>query len=88
MGLPIAALVLAAWIVIFALLVRDALVRRRNRLIPVAALAVAALAGLHSLVDFSLQIPGYSIVALSLIDAGLAQSFPTEGQHDSLTGIS
>jgi len=46
---------------------------------------VAALAGLHSLVDFSLQIP-YSIVALSLIGAGLAQSFPTEGQHDPRAG--
>jgi len=30
---------------------------------------------LHSLIDFSLQIPGYAIVALSLIGAGLAQSF-------------
>ena len=33
---------------------------------------------LHSLIDFSLQIPGYSIVALSLIGAGLAQSFVGE----------
>jgi hypothetical protein len=30
---------------------------------------------LHSLVDFTLQIPGYSIVALALVGAGLAQSF-------------
>ena len=44
---------------------------------PVAALAVAILAVLHSLIDFSLQIPGYAIVALSLIGAGLAQSFPS-----------
>jgi hypothetical protein len=41
----------------------------------VAALSVAVLAVLHSLVDFSLQIPGYAIPALALIGAGLAQSF-------------
>jgi hypothetical protein len=35
------------------------------------------LAILHSLVDFSLQIPGYGIVALALIGSGLAQSFST-----------
>lgn len=76
MGLPIALLVAAAWIAIFAILIRGAFARRRGLLVPVAALAVAMLAVLHSLIDFSLQIPGYSIVALSLIGAGLGQSFP------------
>jgi O-antigen ligase len=75
MGVPIAALVVVAWILIFAVLVRGALIRRRGLLAPVAALAVAMLAVLHSLIDFTLQIPGYAIVALSLIGAGLAQSF-------------
>jgi O-antigen ligase len=78
MGVPIAALVVIVWIVIFAVLVRGVLVRQAGLVIPVAALAVAALAVLHSLIDFTLQIPGYSIVALSLIGAGLAQSFPSE----------
>lgn len=80
MGVPIAALVVAAWIVIFAVLVRGALTRRRRLLFPVAALAVATLGVLHSLIDFSLQIPGYSIVALSLVGAGLAQSFAGQGR--------
>jgi O-antigen ligase len=74
MGVPIAVLVVVAWIVIFAMLVRGALTRRRDLVIPVAALAVAILAVLHSLIDFSLQIPGYAIVALALIGTGLAQS--------------
>ena len=74
MGVPIAILVAIAWIVIFAVLVRGTFVRRRGLLVPVAALAVAMLAVLHSLIDFSLQIPGYAIVAMSLIGAGLAQS--------------
>jgi O-antigen ligase len=80
MGVPIAVLVVVAWIVIFAVLVRGALRRRRRLLFPVAALGVAIIGVLHSLIDFSLQIPGYSIVALSLIGAGLAQSFAGEGR--------
>lgn len=76
MGVPIAALVAVAWLIVFLVLVRGATVRRGGRVLPVAALAVGLLAVLHSFVDFSLQIPGYSIVALSLIGAGLAQSLP------------
>lgn len=81
MGVPIAALVVAAWIVIFAVLVRGVLIRRRGLLAPVAALAVAMLAVLHSLIDFTLQIPGYAIVALALIGAGLAQSFRNDPEQ-------
>ena len=83
MGLPIAALVVVAWFVVFAVLVYGAGVRRNNRVIPVAGLAIAVLAVLHSLIDFSLQIPGYAIVALSLIGAGLAQSFPSDRRQNS-----
>ena len=78
MGVPIAALVVGAWIVIFAVLIRGVRVRRRDRILPIAAFAVGLLAVLHSLIDFSLQIPGYSIVALSLVGAGLAQSFSSD----------
>jgi O-antigen ligase len=75
MGVPLAALVAAVWIVLFAVLVRGTLVRRRSLIVPVAALAIGALAVLHSLIDFSLQIPGYAIVVLALVGTGLAQSF-------------
>lgn len=78
MGIPIALVVVAAWSVIFAVLIYGVAVRRRTLVVPIAALSVALLAVLHSLIDFTLQIPGYSIVALSLVGAGLAQSFPTE----------
>jgi O-antigen ligase len=78
MGLPIAALVVVVWLVIFAVLIRGAVIRRRNLIVPVAAFSVGLLAVLHSLVDFTLQMPGYAIVAMSLIGAGLAQSFRSE----------
>ena len=53
----IAMLVVIAWVVIFAVLIHDARVRRRDLIIPIAALAVGLVAVLHSLIDFSLQIP-------------------------------
>jgi O-antigen ligase len=80
MGLPIAALVTAAWLAILVRLIRGVRIRRRGVLVPAAALAVAVIAILHSLIDFSLQIPGYAIVALSLIGAGVAQSFPEDAR--------
>jgi O-antigen ligase len=75
MGIPIATLVIVGWAIIFATLIHGVLARKRGIIFPVAALTVALLAVSHSLIDFSLQIPGYSIVALALIGAGLAQSF-------------
>ena len=83
MGVPIAALVVAAWIVIFAVLVRGVMIRRRGLVVPVAALSVAMLGVLHSLIDFTLQIPGYAIVATALIGAGLAQSLVVRGDETS-----
>jgi hypothetical protein len=78
MGVPIAALVILAWAVVFGVLVHGIMVRRRDQVVPAAALTVALLAVLHSLIDFPLQIPGYSIVALALVGAGLAQSFRSD----------
>jgi hypothetical protein len=38
-------------------------------------MSVGLLAVLHSLVDFSLQIPGFAIVVFGLLGVGVAQSF-------------
>lgn len=84
MGIPIAVLVVIGWIVIFAVLIHGIRVRRRDLVLPVAALGVGLLGVLHSLVDFSLQIPGYSLVALALVGTGLAQSTrATTGRTDA-----
>jgi O-antigen ligase len=78
MGVPIAVLVVVGWIVIFVVLIHGIRIRHYDRILVIAALAIAVLAVSHSLIDFSLQIPGYAIVALAVIGAGLAQSFNTE----------
>jgi O-antigen ligase len=75
MGLPVAAVVVTGWAGIFAVLGFGLWSRNRDQIIVVAALAVACLGILHSLIDFSLQIPGFAIVVFALVGAGLAQSF-------------
>jgi O-antigen ligase len=75
MGIPIAAIGVLAWVIIFGILFHGVRNRRGNLVFPAAAVSIAVLAVLHSLIDFSLQIPGYSIVVFSLVGAGLAQSF-------------
>lgn len=77
LGVPLMLLVLAGWGTILAILVNGVRLRRRDRVVPAAGLTVAVLAAAHSLVDFSLQITGFAIVALAIVGAGLAQSFPT-----------
>jgi O-antigen ligase len=77
-GVPLAGLVVIGWMIALAVLVHGVRNRRRDRIIPAAALSVALLAVLHSLVDFSLQIPGFAIVVFGLLGAGIAQSFRSE----------
>ena len=67
-------LVVIAWVVIFAVLIHDARVRRRDLIIPIAALAVGLVAVLHSLIDFSLQIPAVTIAYVVILGVGVAQS--------------
>jgi O-antigen ligase len=76
-GIPVAVLVVLGWIVILAVLVHGLRVRRRDLTLPIAGFAAAVVANLHSLIDFSLQIPGFAIPACALVGAGLAQSFAT-----------
>jgi O-antigen ligase len=83
LGIPFAALLTLAWILIFAVLIRAVWVRRRDLLVPTCALSIATVANTHSLIDFSLQIPGYSIPSLALIGAGLARALATDRKDAS-----
>jgi O-antigen ligase len=74
-GVPFALLVLCAFLTIFAVLIVGAKTRGSGRIYPVAGLLIAFLSAAHSLIDFSLQIPGLTIVVFALIGSGLAQSF-------------
>ena len=75
-GIPLATVIALGWILVLALLIRAARRHRRGGIVvPLAALSVALIGLLHSMVDFSLQIPGYAIVAFGVVGAGLGQSF-------------
>jgi len=76
-GFPLTGLIALAWVVMLYTLAKGAVDRRRDAIIPLAAGAVAVLSLLHSSLDFTLQIPGYSIPFFALFGAGLAQSFRT-----------
>jgi O-antigen ligase len=75
LGIPLALLVAFGWIVALVVLIRASRGRRRDAIMPLAALMVSFIALVHSSIDFSLQVPGYAIVALGILGVGLGQSF-------------
>jgi O-antigen ligase len=68
----------AALIASVALLVlrclRGAAIRQENALVPAFAASAGVLFGLHSLVDFSLQIQANTLTFMAILGAGVAQS--------------
>ena len=72
MGVPFSLLVFALWSLMLGFLVRSAIRGTGNRLYVIAGAGIGTLATLHSLVDFSLQIPGFSLVCCSLMGSSIA----------------
>ncbi|WP_428681593.1 O-antigen ligase family protein [Reyranella sp.] len=80
-AIPAILVVLLLW----AVCLRGALKRRLSRrYLPAAAFSVAAISILHSLVDFSLQIPAIGFATAALLGMGWAQSF---GRRDGAVPI-
>jgi O-antigen ligase len=77
LGIPAALALFSAVVLLLVRLFRGLLERRRARIFPVVALAVSAVVIAHAFVDFSLQIPAITVLWLSLLGAGFAQSFST-----------
>ena len=77
LGLPAAGAFYLALALVLWRIWRGTAERRRDRHLPAAALGVAAVAGLHSLLDFSLQIPACGALFAAILGLGWAQSFPT-----------
>lgn len=74
MGIPFTILVAAGWLTIFVLLGRGMVTRKRDEILPMTAFWIGLLAIAHSQIDFSLQIPGFSITICALVGTGLAQT--------------
>jgi O-antigen ligase len=76
MGIPVAAMIVIAALLCVFILLRAALAtsERVDRRVLAAVAGIATLSFLHSTIDFSLQIPGYSIVFGILLGCGLARA--------------
>ena len=59
--------------------------RNRDDILPISAFWISLLALLHSMMDFSLQIPGFAIAVLVIVGMGLAQSFSSKRAATFLT---
>jgi O-antigen ligase len=87
LGVPLAGLVALGWVVILLALARSALGRRRPAALPIAAFSIAILAVSHSLIDFSLQVPGYSIVVFALVGAGVTVALSERSKSASSASV-
>jgi len=75
MGVPVAAMVFVAALASIFVLARAAYVSKNSSRNSLAAIAgILVLSYLHSIVDFSLQIPGYFIMFAILLGCGLARA--------------
>jgi len=74
MGIPLTVIVGGAWIAVLVVMSLAVRGRQRGKVALLASLAVSLIALVHSLIDFSLQITGYSIVVFALLGVGLSQA--------------
>ncbi|MGD0188080.1 MAG: O-antigen ligase family protein [Roseiarcus sp.] len=74
LGLPFLAALAIGYLVLVGVFIRGIKVRRKFRFIPVMGLGVLILASLHSIVDFSLQIPGFGVYFAAIMAATVTVS--------------
>jgi O-antigen ligase len=74
LGLLFGSMLVASVILLVLRCVKGAITRRQNETMPCVAASVALLVGVHSLVDFSLQMQAIAITFMALLGAGVAQS--------------
>jgi hypothetical protein len=84
MALVVYALLLIPWgVTLYGALTRSV----AHRYLPVAALAVVTVPVVHSVIDFSLQMPAIGFVVSAFLGMGWAQSFsPRERDEAALRG--
>src|SRR5262245_529479 len=74
LGLLFGSMLVASIVLLALRCVKGAMTREENETIAGVAAGVAFLVGVHSLVDFSLQIQAISLTFMALLGAGVAQS--------------
>lgn len=75
LGIPAACLWIFALLILTGQCALGALMRRRRRIYAIAAVGASALAGFHSMFDFSLQMPAVSVLYAIVMGIGVAQAY-------------
>jgi len=75
LGIPAAVCLNLALMLVGSVCVGGLVARRRDGIYPCIGVAATVLVGLHSLTDFSLQIPAVTVTYLTLLAMGAAQSY-------------
>jgi O-antigen ligase len=78
LGIPAASALLASVGLIIARCARGLRERRKDQELCAAGLCATVVVGLHSMVDFGLQIPGIAILYAFVLGTAWAQSWPTK----------
>lgn len=86
LGLPAAALLNLSIVFIALIAARGISRRRRDKLIPALGVCATTLVGLHSLVDFSLQIPAVTILYCSIMGMAASQSWGSSASNSNRHG--
>jgi O-antigen ligase len=84
LGIPAAILLLSAPALLLWTCARGVIRRRRDSVIPAIGVAAGVLVGVHSLIDFSLQIPAVATSFYLLLGAGVAQSYSTSERSEAV----
>lgn len=74
LGLVFGALLIGCVVVLVIRCARGALRRRQDAIVPRVAASAAILVGVHSLVDYGLQMQAVAITLMTILGAGIAQS--------------
>jgi hypothetical protein len=74
LGLPFIAALAIGYMILIGVFIRGMRIRHKYRFVPIAGLAVLVLVSLHSIVDFSLQIPGVGVYFAAVTAATVAVS--------------
>jgi O-antigen ligase len=77
LGVPAAVLLYLGPFILFLFCLRGVFIRRKDKIFPLLAVCATVLVAVHSLVDFSLQIPAVAMTYAMILGIGVAQSMPS-----------
>ncbi len=77
LGIPATLALYLGPVLLFGYCLRGLFVRQRNQVFGLAAVGATVLVALHSLVDFSLQMPAVAVTFAALLAIGVAQAVPS-----------